>query len=329
MSRSRADLRPSITKLTVKGTLPSISLEKERAFADSIKGQGLELATSQSSGSANRRKQQDRKENLDYLLKEIEKWRGKYTNSQRSLEEARTEIKFKTDKIHNLELKIEGLENDFKRDLLTAKEKLGNHNKCKKEVESLRETLNQKEVQLTDITNEMVDVRKALQYKIEAVLREKQEEHDRYELRLTEERESMTKEFDLKFNSLKEEYEKQINAKDEKLKIMKKQIAEALTGSSLERQQQIEELLKELKRVSDEADAVKSALKSIKMKGNCGKCAVYEKKCRELQEQLKSKDASFNELMRISSKMEKQISQQEELFAIWNKLKHENKISPR
>ena len=39
--------------------------------------------------------------------------------------------------------------------------------------------------------------------------------------------------FDLKFNGLKEEYEKQTNAKDEKLKIMKKQIAEALTGSSL------------------------------------------------------------------------------------------------
>ena len=37
----------------------------------------------------------------------------------------------------------------------------------------------------------------------------------------------------MKFNSLKEEHEQQINAKDEKLKIMKKQIAEALTGSSL------------------------------------------------------------------------------------------------
>ena len=39
--------------------------------------------------------------------------------------------------------------------------------------------------------------------------------------------------FDLKVSNLKEEYEKQISTKDEKLKIMKKQIAEALTGSSL------------------------------------------------------------------------------------------------
>ena len=91
-------------------------------------------------------------------------------------------------------MKIEGLENDFKKDLQTAKERLGNHNKCKKEIESLRETLNRKDVQLVDMTNEMVDVRKALEYKIEIVLREKQEEHDRYEVRLTEERESMTKE---------------------------------------------------------------------------------------------------------------------------------------
>ena len=72
MSRSRGDLRPSVTKLTVKGTLPSINQDKDKIFADSIKGHGLDLATSQLSASSNRRKPQEKKENLDHLLKEIE-----------------------------------------------------------------------------------------------------------------------------------------------------------------------------------------------------------------------------------------------------------------
>ena len=74
MSRSRKDLRPSITKLAVKGTLPSISQDKDKIFAESIKGQGLELSNSPVSSSASRRKQQEKKENLDHLLKEIEVW---------------------------------------------------------------------------------------------------------------------------------------------------------------------------------------------------------------------------------------------------------------
>ena len=45
-------------------------------------------------------------------------------------------------------------------------------------------------------------------------------------------------------------------------------------------------------------------------KGDCQKCALYEKKIKELQEQMRSKDVSLNELMKISMKMEKQISQQ-------------------
>ena len=56
-------------------------------------------------------------------------------------------------------------------------------------------------------------------------------------------------------------------------------------------------------------------------KGDCQKCALYEKKIKELQEQMRSKDVSLNELMKISMKMEKQISQQVFLLlailAVW------------
>ena len=72
MSRVRTDLRPSITKLAVKGTLPSISHDRDKIFAESIKGQGLELSNSQFSANSSRRKQPEKKESLDHLLKEIE-----------------------------------------------------------------------------------------------------------------------------------------------------------------------------------------------------------------------------------------------------------------
>lgn len=72
MSRPRGDLRPSVTKLTVKGTLPSISHDKDKVFADSIKGHGLDISNSQLSASSSRRKSHEKRENLDHLLKEIE-----------------------------------------------------------------------------------------------------------------------------------------------------------------------------------------------------------------------------------------------------------------
>ena len=124
----------------------------------------------------------------------IQKWRSKYTSSQRALDEARSEIKFKADKIHNLELKIEGLESEYKKELQSAKEKLGSHSKCRKEIDLLKEAVNQKEVQLAGVRNEMEDVRKFLQGKVEMVLKEKEEEHGKYVLKLKEERESLIKE---------------------------------------------------------------------------------------------------------------------------------------
>ena len=110
------------------------------------------------------------------------------------MEEARSDIKFKTDTIHSLELKIEGLESDFKKDLQAIKEKAGNHSKCKKEIDGLKETLSRKDIEISDIKSEMDDVRNALQDKIEAVMKEKDEERNRFELKIKEERESLIKE---------------------------------------------------------------------------------------------------------------------------------------
>lgn len=118
----------------------------------------------------------------------------KFTSSQRALEEARSEIRFKTDKIHSLELKIEALDNDSKRDLQLAKEKAGNHNKCKKEIDTLKESINEKDAQINSLRIELEKTKMEFQQKIDILLKEKEEEHERYEERMKQERESMLKE---------------------------------------------------------------------------------------------------------------------------------------
>ena len=73
MSRIKTDLRPSISKMTIKGTLPSIHHDREKFLTETVKGQGLDLSPSQvSAGSLSRRKQNEKRDNTDHLLKEIE-----------------------------------------------------------------------------------------------------------------------------------------------------------------------------------------------------------------------------------------------------------------
>lgn len=56
--------------------------------------------------------------------------------------------------------------------------------------------------------------------------------------------------------------------KEEKLDNLKKQIAGAFKDNSWERQVQIEELTKELKRVQEESDLIKHKLKGYKNKNS-------------------------------------------------------------
>ena len=124
----------------------------------------------------------------------LQKWRSKFTASQRALEDARSDTRFKTEKIHSLESKIELLESDIKKELQIAKDKAGNHNKCKKEIDSLKGTLNQKEAQIIGLNIEMEDSRRAFQVEIASIEKEKEEQREVYETKIKEEKESLLKE---------------------------------------------------------------------------------------------------------------------------------------
>ena len=103
-------------------------------------------------------------------------------------------MKFKADTIQTLDLKIETLENDFKRDLQLAKDKLGSHTKCKKEIESLREMLDQKEKQVDKLTDDLIQQTEEMQRKLDKVLEEKQKELEENEIKFQEEKELLQKE---------------------------------------------------------------------------------------------------------------------------------------
>ena len=124
----------------------------------------------------------------------LQKWRSKFTNSQRSLEEARSELKFKTDSIHSLESRIEALENDFRKDLQAAKEKLGNHNKCKKEIDFLKEAMVLKEAELEKSKREFEEHVKHMENKIEVMMKENEERLKEQEGIYKSEKEAMLKE---------------------------------------------------------------------------------------------------------------------------------------
>ena len=103
-------------------------------------------------------------------------------------------MKFKTDTIQTLDLKIETLENDFRRDLQLAKDKLGSHTKCKREIESLREMLDQKEKQVDKLTDDLIQQTEEMQMKLDKVLEEKQKELEENEIKFQEEKELLQKE---------------------------------------------------------------------------------------------------------------------------------------
>eukprot|EP00794_Sanderia_malayensis_P014103 gene14103-15576_t len=301
MSRQKTDLRPSIKKLTISPVNP------ERKPKEQVKSFTTATKSDNSTRSTNPVQTNDKTEQL---MKEIEKWRQKFTISQKSLEECQAQLKNRDEKISSLGQKLQLINAENKKNLQSAKQKFGNHSECKLEVENLKKLLSLKEKEVETLMYENKIIKLDCEEKLEAFVKKHDEELENLKQMYEKEKCEFQEQFEAQLTKLKDIHNEQMNVKDEKLKILKKQIADVLTGSSVERQQQIEELLRELKRVSEEAETVKAALRNYKSTGECHKCALYQKKFKELQDQIRVKDSSLNDLMKIAFKMEKQISHQ-------------------
>ncbi|XP_041349053.1 protein NETWORKED 4A-like [Gigantopelta aegis] len=113
--------------------------------------------------------------------------------------------------------------------------------------------------------------------------------------------------------------DKDIVIRDEKLGRLKLQMADALKGNSWERQQQLEELTKELARLQDESDMLRIKLKSYSKtkQGHCSNCTVLTSKLEKIDSAARHKDQMIKELNSLIAKYESQLTKQDELLKVW------------
>ncbi|CAF1626111.1 unnamed protein product [Adineta ricciae] len=207
-----------------------------------------------------------------------------------------------------------------------------------KDIADIQKQAKSKEKRITDLTKENDELKKReLNY-------EKQLEEFRVgNTRLTAENERLQKEIDriqqlqksaedsaAELNALKEYYERQmqkmrddhqkeLKARDEKIAFLKKQISESLKDNSWERQQQIEELTKQLKRKYDECEVLRHKLLQYQNKkgtSHCGNCSDMQIKIEEKTKILQEKDVVIKELLTLMTKFKSQLSNQDELVKL-------------
>lgn len=225
------------------------------------------------------------------MEKEIEKVKSKIMSLQKLIEQLKAEIKEKSATITELEKKLKTQETEFGEETKKFKSIIMDK---EKELAELKRIVTSKDTQINELK--------------ENFLNEKME---------------IKKEFDRELEELKAQHLKELLERDGKIKVMKMHMADVLKDKSRERQVQLEELTKELKRVTEETDVLKLKLKSMKSanQGQCQNCFVMEKQLQSKISELRDKEVVATELQRLCSKMEKQLVQQDELLRQWAKNK--------
>jgi hypothetical protein len=74
---------------------------------------------------------------------------------------------------------------------------------------------------------------------------------------------------------MRQEHSKEMKIRDDKITFLKKQISDSLKDNSWERQQQIEELTKQLKRTHDEYELLRQKLLQYQNKKGVSILSVY------------------------------------------------------
>lgn len=226
---------------------------------------------------------------------------------KKELQEAKAKEKDLLKQIAELKKLIEELQKQIKErdetiasltsELKTQEENLsGEINKEKAEHEVTKQSLQGARSEIDD-----------LRAQIEQLRKENQEQID-----------GLKKELEEKILEITTSKDKEIKIRDEKLTRLKNQMADALKGNSWERQQQLEELTKELSRIQEECDALRMKLKASKSKGgNCPNCQDMTAKLEKFNASIKDKDLTIKELKSLCARFEKQLTQQDHLLKQW------------
>ncbi|XP_069624994.1 uncharacterized protein [Ranitomeya imitator] len=209
--------------------------------------------------------------------------------------------------------KLEALE----KEILSLKSSL----KDKEElVTGLNETIKTKTAQFTrDIEHEVSDHKTTRQTLGESqrIVREKeqllQESILHYD-KVIRERQDQHEEMMAKF---KEQSQRDVNARDERISKLKQQISELFKDKSWEHQKQIEELQKELKRLAEEAQVLRGQLKRHNVSTHeCKKCPSLMSALEDGRLQLKLKNRTIEELQSICQRFQQQLQEQEKLQSV-------------
>ncbi|CAF0973929.1 unnamed protein product [Adineta ricciae] len=237
----------------------------------------------------------------------------------------------KSDETDTMKAKIINLEEEIRR-LKRRIEEL------EKDIVDIQKQSKSKEKRIADLTKENDELKKS-----ESNYEKQLEEFRVGNNRLTVENIRLQKEIDriqqlqksaedsaAELNALKEYYERQmqqmrddhqkeLKARDEKIAFLKKQISESLKDNSWERQQQIEELTKQLKRTHDEYEVLRHKLLQYQNKkgtSHCGNCSDMQIKIEEKTKALQEKDVVIKELLTLMTKFKSQLSNQDELVKL-------------
>ena len=285
--------------------------------------QEIKLEGSAMGGSSCSAKKNDVKVRENLKSDEVNNIKRKYSDLLKIVEDLRKELKSNKETIIRKNNEIKNLKHQLQE--FNDSDKL--HSSCtedlsksKLKISHLEIKLKEKDCLVSDLKGQLLtniaqnaETLLTIKNNHEEVLSVMNSQHKREKEKLT--------------NDLKEQYNKENELLNDDLRKttavleeLKKKAATDIHKNSAERQEQINELLKELKRVSEEAEVVKFALKKLKTNQKCERCEFFESKCKEMTKELLQKETMYKDLITVCSKMEKQLIQHDEFSSLLKKL---------
>ena len=223
------------------------------------------------------------------IEKEFKIIKEKYSFLQKTVEQLRAEVKSKKSIIVELQVKLQSqseantLVAKQAEEIRTSSKKIVDHSTCNIEIQKLKQELHSKNNECKDLKASALTTVSGYEEELEKI----KKAHADVLIAITKQHDSdilsLKENFNMELKNEREDHQQILASKNAIIEKLKLQIAESLGDKSKERHHQIEELMKELNRVSKEAEYVKSALRNMKSnKKDCQKCVFYETKCKEL-----------------------------------------------
>ncbi|XP_028400305.1 kinesin heavy chain-like [Dendronephthya gigantea] len=233
--------------------------------------------------------------------RDYEKLYQKYMSLQKLTSQLREELKLKNKLINDLQQKLDEKEGEYNQNLQKHKEIIAQHESkiesFYEQIKGLKEAITERSKETDKMREELAKTKTKYDKKIEAILKENQAKL-------------------LEFQQLHKE---ELAGRDAKISMFKMQLESAMNNNSKERQRQLDELTKELARVTDETELLKTKLRALtkqKQPEQCRNCVALEEALQTKLNELRSKEESIAELLQHGRKMARQLSKQDEFLKL-------------